>query len=155
MLYTIYILLFFSQPQTSFKTTVDDFDKPKPKRQLVIQQAKKLINMPYVYSGSSPKGFDCSGFTKYIFGKVAQVKLDHSSQAQSKTGKKVNLPKARAGDLIFFKKGKRINHVAIVEKVGRNELWVIHSTSSRGVIRENVLKSPYWKTKIAYCRSVL
>lgn len=123
-------------------------------RRSVISTARALLDSPYLYSGSNPSGFDCSGYTKYVYEQSINKKIDHSSYAQSKLGDKIKIKDCKPGDLIFFKKNGKINHVGIIEKSSKGVLWVLHATSSRGVIREDVLKSPYWQNKIAFCRSL-
>lgn len=67
-----------------------------------VWQAKQFIGTPYVWGGTSPKGFDCSGFTQYVYGKLG-IKLPRTSQEQAQVGQAVgNISQARPGDLVFF-----------------------------------------------------
>ena len=122
----------------------------------ITRQAKKYLGVKYVYAGTSPKGFDCSGFTSYVLKKF-DVSLPRSSGAQAQSGRRVVLENVRPGDLVFFsgnKKGK-ISHVALVFDNTREGIKVIHSTTSRGVIIENISKSKYWQPKIKYAVNVI
>ncbi len=116
--------------------------------------AKKQIGVKYKYGGSSPKGFDCSGFTSYVFDK-ANVAVSRSSKLQAKDGKSVNIKWAKKGDLLFFGRGGTISHVALILENTKDGIKVIHSTSSKGVIVENVSKSSYWKKRIMFARNIL
>lgn len=118
-------------------------------RQQLVEEAKSHIGAKYSYGGEDIKGFDCSGFTKYIYNKALGLELPHASHLQSEHGKKVKYKSAAEGDLVFFKRKGKINHVGIITKISKNELWVIHSTTSKGVILEDVKKSIYWKSKIS------
>jgi cell wall-associated NlpC family hydrolase len=116
--------------------------------------AMKQVGVKYKYAGKTPKGFDCSGFTSYVF-REFDVDLSPSSKLQAKQGKSVNLKWVKKGDLIFFGSGGKISHVALVVDNKNAGIYVIHSTSSRGVIVENVSKSTYWKKRIMFARNVL
>ena len=76
----------------------------------VVSMARSYLGVRYVWGGSSPRGFDCSGLVKYVYGKVG-VKLPHSSRLQYTYGKPVSRANLRAGDLVFFY--KPIHHVGI------------------------------------------
>lgn len=97
----------------------------------VVPDAEQYIGVPYVYGGSSPSGFDCSGFVQYVYARQG-VELPRTSRQMAGSGVPVN-PGARtmtAGDLMLFTQGGRISHVAIYAGGGR----FIHSSSSgRGV----------------------
>ena len=151
----LHVLILFCIYLLPGSHAVDAINSKKSKSHLVVSEAKKLLKSAYKYGGKSPKGFDCSGFTQYVFKKAVNVKLSASSSTQVKQGKKVKLKKAQAGDLIFFKRKKRINHVGIVYKNNKDGLWVIHSTSSKGVILEEISRSAYWKPKIAVVKRVI
>ncbi len=90
--------------------------------QQVVETAKQYIGTPYVYGGSSPSGFDCSGFTKYIYS-LYGVDLNRTSYSQVNNGYNVAYENMQAGDLVFFRSGSGISHVGIY--VGYNNF--IHS----------------------------
>lgn len=71
-----------------------------PKAQQVLAIAKQYVGTPYVSGGSSPSGWDCSGFTSYVYGKVG-VKLPRTSTAQRSAGKTVSRSAAKPGDIIW------------------------------------------------------
>lgn len=126
-------------------------------RQLIIKEAEKHKGVPYKYAGKDPKGFDCSGFTYYVYGKH-NIQLSSSSGAQSKQGKEIPIAKAKNGDLLFFgREGRdgRIQHVGLVYKNTSEGLYMIHSSSKRGIVIDNVTTSKYWKPKLLFARRVL
>ena len=118
----------------------------------IITYAKKYEGIKYKYAGKDPKGFDCSGFTHYVF-KNFNIPLSGSSSAQSKQGQEIPIAKARKGDLIFFGRNGRngkIQHVGIIYSNTDNGLYMIHSSSKRGIVVDNVTTSTYWKPKILF-----
>ena len=131
-------------------------DSLNSQRKGIVSFAQKHKGTPYKYAGKNPRGFDCSGFTYFVMGQH-DVALSASSAAQAKQGKKIGLRDAQAGDLVFFsrKKGGRIFHVAIISRVDRNGIYIIHSTSSRGVVEDHLNSSKYWWPKVAFVRDVL
>jgi len=125
-------------------------------RATLVKEAKKLLGSKYKYGGTSPKGFDCSGFISYVYQKI-DLSLPRSSSAQSQKGKKITAGAAKAGDLLFFKFSKKgkIAHVAMVLSNDDKGLEVIHSTTSKGVIREKIDNSTYWAEKLLYGRNYI
>lgn len=97
----------------------------KPKVSGVVAIAKDYIGVPYKWGGTTPKGFDCSGFTQYVFRK-AGVSLPRTSSAQGKVGTKVSRSELRAGDLVMFP-----GHVGIYIGSGK----FIHSPSPGKSVR--------------------
>lgn len=68
----------------------------------VARYARRLLGVPYVYGGSSPRyGFDCSGLVRYVYGKFG-VSLAHSSYALFDRGRRVGRWAMKPGDLVFF-----------------------------------------------------
>jgi len=123
----------------------------------IARLAKKQLGTKYKYAGKSPKtGFDCSGFTHYVL-KNHGVNVSGSSAAQAEQGKKINLKNARPGDLVFFKRGGkgRVFHVAMIYENKTGSPKVIHSTSSRGVVIDDLLQSSYWEPKVWQVRNVV
>ena len=88
----------------------------------VMRTGKALRGVPYRYGGSTPRGFDCSGFTSYVYRKVG-VRLPHSATGQMRKAHRISRSKARKGDLVFFRSGSRAYHVGIY--AGGNK--VLHS----------------------------
>ena len=80
-----------------------------------VRDALSLRGAPYVYGGSTPAGFDCSGFTSYVYGKLG-VPLAHSSYDQWTSGPRVPRADLRPGDLVFF---AGLGHVGIYIGGGR------------------------------------
>jgi hypothetical protein len=105
----------------------------------VVGTADDYLGVPYVWGGDTPRGFDCSGFTKYVFAKNG-ITLPRVSRDQAKVGERVtpSLGALRVGDLLFFAENySRIDHVAIY--VGDDR--IIHATSSGGEVRYDDLRS--------------
>lgn len=112
---------------------VDDSDDSVEKK--VIAYAKELAGVPYVYGGSSPSGFDCSGFIGYVF-KNFGIKLNRSAADMYSNGKKVSKNALKAGDLLFFdasarKASGQIDHAGIY--LGNDQF--IHASSSNGKVK--------------------
>ena len=105
----------------------------------------------YQYGGSTPTtGFDCSGFTLYVFSKLG-VKLPHSSSDQYTLGENVTLNDLERGDLVFFNtSGQGVSHVGIF--IG--EETFVHASTKKGVVF-NCLTEEYWKNKYVGARKIL
>jgi hypothetical protein len=85
----------------------------------LIAYAETFRGVPYVYGGTTPKGFDCSGYVQYVF-KHFGIKLPRTSQDQSKVGVAVDDGHLSPGDLIFSNWGEGPNsHVAIYAGNGK------------------------------------
>lgn len=116
----------------------------------VISTAKQYLGTRYVYGGASPSGFDCSGFTMYVYQQFG-VSLPHSasSQWQSGKGSKItSIGSLSAGDLVFFNDpsrnaGKACSHTGIY--IGDGQFIHASSSKSGGVIISN-LTSGYYNT---------
>lgn len=127
----------------------------KSLRKDIAEHSRKYKGIKYKYAGKTPKtGFDCSGFTSYVFGKF-NIEISSGSQNQARTGREIPVKRAKPGDLLFFGKGRKVTHVALVTKNTRDGIFVIHSTSSRGIMEQNVSKSNYWKPKILFARDII
>lgn len=106
----------------------------------------KFVGNPYAYGGSSlTHGTDCSGFTMSVFKKFG-ISLPRTSGAQSRVGKKISPSSARAGDLIFYASGGRVNHVALCIGGGR----VVHASNPRvGITTSNLYyRTPYCARRV-------
>jgi len=113
-------------------------------RSQVLDYASTFLGVPYVYGGSSPKGFDCSGFTSYVY-KHFNVSLPHSSASQYTRVTKVSRDNLQPGDLVFFASsagGSKINHVGIY--VGNGNF--IHAPRPGKVVCYDSLYSSYYSS---------
>lgn len=116
----------------------------------LLNTVKPLFGTPYKSSGTSKKGFDCSGFTSYVFDSLG-VKLPHSSAAQYSLGKQVPRKELQPGDLVFFQtNGRSVSHVGIY--IGNNSF--VHSESGRGVVKTNMNEPYYWKKRYVGAKRV-
>ena len=140
--------------KTTKKSNSTYRNKELSARNGIANYANNFKGTPYLYGGKSPNGFDCSGLITHVYNKKG-IALHGNSNSLSKMGKQVSLNRAKAGDLIFFGSKSRVSHVAIISQNKNGILEVIHATSSRGVVRENIAGSSYWTPKILFVRDVL
>lgn len=106
----------------------------------VIKIAKSLKGIPYRYGGTTKRGFDCSGYTKYVFKKARAGNLGRTAGAQAHQGKAINKYKKRKGDLIIFYRGSTAYHVGIY--VGKGKIW--HSPrTGQSVKKEKIWTGSY------------
>lgn len=107
----------------------------------------KFVGNPYRYGGTSlTNGTDCSGFTMSIFKKFG-ISLPRTSSEQSRTGKKISVSEARAGDLIFYGSGGHVSHVALCIGGGR----VVHASNRKDGIKTSNI---YYRTPICARRVI-
>ena len=112
-----------------------------------MKTAKNQLGAKYKYAAKGPNSFDCSGLVSYVHQKNHLATIG-SSQHLSQKGNGIPMMSAQPGDLIFYKKNNKVFHVSIISKVASTALWVIHSTSSKGVIEEDIMASTYWEPKV-------
>ena len=140
-----------TQESSTIGSSAKDLER---KRSSIISNARAHIGTKYKAGGKTPAGFDCSGFSFYIF-KENGIALQASSTLQSSQGIKIKTKDLEKGDLLFFGSGERINHVGIVTKNEKGKLSMIHSSSSRGIIEEDITESAYWQKRLLFGRRVL
>jgi peptidoglycan endopeptidase LytE len=113
------------------------------RRRRIVDTAMTYIGVPYSRGGSSPRGFDCSGFSSYVYKKNG-IRLERTARGQFQRGERIQLRNARAGDLVFFDiSGGNISHVGIY--IGGGEF--VHAPSSGKTVRTDAINEPYWKTR--------
>lgn len=124
-------------------------DQTKDQKQInkVLNYAKSYYGTPYKLGGNDKNGIDCSGLVKNSFGTIG-VELPRKSVDQQTAGKEIQLSNCAAGDLIFFNtsknNSKQVNHVGIISRVEKNEIFFIHASTTKGV-RENSLNEEFYK----------
>jgi peptidoglycan DL-endopeptidase CwlO len=112
--------------------------------------ALALRGTPYRDGGADPKGFDCSGFTQYVFAQFG-IALPRAVRDQFRSGRSLNPEDLSAGDLVFFSTTETgASHVAIA--IGGDEF--IHAPSTTGVVRVEHLSSSYWAPRYVGARRV-
>jgi cell wall-associated NlpC family hydrolase len=111
----------------------------------VVGIAMRYLGVPYVWGGSTPRGFDCSGFVAYVFAQIG-VSLPHSSYAMFGMGTPVSISELQAGDLVFF---TGASHMGIY--IGGGQF--IHSPHTGDVVKISSL-SGYYSSNFAGGRRV-
>lgn len=116
----------------------------------IVSTAKKFMGAPYVFGGTTPKGFDCSGLVQYVY-KMNGISIPRLADEQYTIGKSVSRNQLRAGDLVFFNTDSTgISHCGIYVGDGN----FLHASSSRGV-RIDSLDNEYWKPKYVGARKII
>ncbi len=115
----------------------------KGKVSALIATAKKYIGVPYQFGGTTPKGFDCSGYLQYVFAKNG-MNIPRLADDQYNLGlRTTSIGQLEPGDLVFFTTyTEGVSHCGIY--LGNGEF--IHTSSSRGV-RVDSLSAEYWKPR--------
>lgn len=109
------------------------------KRKAVIEYAAQFLGTPYVYGGSTPSGFDCSGFTSYVFANTVGS-IPRVAQAQFDATTRVSMSELKPGDLVFFgSSASSISHVGIYVGDGK----FIHSPHTGDVVKYDSLSGYY------------
>jgi cell wall-associated NlpC family hydrolase len=114
----------------------------------VIRTALAYLGVPYRNGGSDPSGFDCSGFTQWVFGQHG-LTLPREVRDQFHVGRRIDLKDAQPGDLIFFETVTRgASHVGMVIGQGR----FVHAPTSKGVVRIEPYTAKYWNRRFVGAR---
>ena len=118
----------------------------------VLQRAMALLGTPYRWGGASPdNGFDCSGLVSYVFRNAMGIELPRVSRDMAKSGELVSdRAKLSAGDLVFFGRRGRVDHVGIY--VGEGQF--VHAPSTGKDVMVSSLDTGYWSGKYLQARRV-
>ena len=124
----------------------------------MLNYARKFMGVRYVRGGRSPKGFDCSGFTSYVYSQFG-YQLSPSSSTQYTQGKKISRDQVQPGDLLFFTgraaRSGRVGHVAIAVDADpvSGEITFIHA--ARTGIKIDKITAPYYAARYLGARRVI
>ena len=117
-----------------------------------IASAEKLRGVPYQLGGETPQsGFDCSGYTKYVYG-LYRIRLPRTVAEQFNAGKPAG-GEIKPGDLLFFRMAgpkSPVSHVALAVNAGE----FIHAPGADGQVRSEKL-STYWRSRLVTARRIL
>lgn len=134
-------------PDYNTKETFQD------KQKKLIEEGVKRLGIPYLWGGTSQRGYDCSGFTQALYSTIG-IAIPKYSQSQAKTGIMVSKDSMKIGDLIFFDSdgGSNINHVAMYIGDGK----MIHSASTPGcVVIDEIATSNLFKKYVVVIKRIL
>lgn len=141
------------KPAETDPGTVPSVPVPSTNGQLVVETAKKYLGVPYVYGGSSPSGFDCSGLVQYVFRELG-VPINRVAADQTAHGTPISKENLQPGDVVFFHNTARystINHVGIYVGDGN----FIHAPQTGEVVKITTLDSGYYARTFVAARRIL
>ena len=118
---------------------------PGTKRHSIVKTAEKYMGVKYKFGGDNPSGFDCSGYSSYVYQENG-ITLAHSAQQQYANGKRISMEKAQPGDLVFFRiTGWKISHVGIY----LGDYKFIHAPSRGKNVSVDDIRKNYWSKRYA------
>jgi cell wall-associated NlpC family hydrolase len=113
----------------------------------VVQKGLTHLGEPYLWGGTKPGGFDCSGFTQYLYAQEG-VQIPRVSQDQFRAGRSVPASQMQPGDLVFFQKNGDVHHVGIYMGGGK----FLHAPHTGDVVKISSLSEPYYRAQFAGAR---
>ena len=116
-----------------------------------VTEAKKNLGVKYLWGGTTPRGFDCSGFVKYSYAKAGKT-LPRTAAEMHRTGKAVNQSAMKPGDLMFFAQSKasRPSHVALYLGNGK----MIHAETYYNKVVVGSINDRYWKPRFVGAKRI-
>ena len=131
----------------SFQYSSSAFPEAKLKAEM-----KEYLGIPYRAGGASLKGMDCSGFARTIYANLFGIELPHNSAAQFSFPKlhEIDEDDLQTGDLVFFSRKKRINHVGVYLGDGN----FIHATNGNGITISS-LDDQHWKSRMVATKRLM
>lgn len=134
------------ETKTTSSNNIDTSSVSTDKGNSVVSYAKQFLGCKYVYGGTTTSGFDCSGFTQFVY-KHFGISLNRTASAQYSNGTAVST--LQAGDLVMFGKSG-INHVGIY--IGGNTF--IHAANTKRGVTTDTLSTGYYKTNYVGARRI-
>ncbi len=125
-----------SNQSSAVGSVVDTTSSTQGIRQDILDFAAQFLGTPYVYGGSTPSGFDCSGFTSYVY-KNMGISIARTSSDQRATTTNISMDELLPGDLVFFGSNNVVSHVGIYVGDGN----FIHSPHTGSVVKYDTLAS--------------
>ena len=123
-----------------------------PARLRMVNIAKSTIGVPYKWGGNSPReGFDCSGLMKFVHKQALGMNIPRVTAQQRDKSKTIRYAQLQPGDMLFFKTGKRSNHVGVY--IGNRKF--IHAPSGGKLVHISSMDSSYWHSRFVKFGSFL
>ncbi len=108
----------------------------------IIEEAKKYLGVPYVWGGTTPNGFDCSGLVQYVY-RALGIELPRVSQSQVLYGEPLTRSELMPGDLVFFAENGDVHHVGIYAGDG----MMIHAPYTGAVVSYQSIDTNYYSSQ--------
>ncbi|MBQ8300354.1 MAG: C40 family peptidase [Clostridia bacterium] len=115
----------------------------------ILAEAEKYLGVPYVWGGTTPDGFDCSGLVQYVC-KSLGITVSRVAEDQFKNGTPVSRDELQPGDLVFFEKNGYIHHVGIYAGNG----MMLHAPRTGEVVQYQSIDTDYYRSEYAGARRV-
>ena len=112
-----------------------------PARKNIVNVTKSTLGTPYKWGGNTRRGFDCSGLVKYVHKEALGVNVPRTAAKQRDSSSTVSYSQLQPGDLLFFKTGRRTNHVGVY--IGNRKF--IHAPSRGKRVSVASMNSSYWR----------
>jgi gamma-D-glutamyl-L-lysine dipeptidyl-peptidase len=140
--FTIFVLTISCVPGCGFYR--NGWIYTKDGRGRIVRTAERYIGTPYRHGGTTPRGFDCSGYVMYVY-RQNGILLPREVGGQYDAGKHIGINQVQPGDLVFFRtsRHRRLSHVGIY--MGDNRF--IHAPSSGKRVTYADMGKPYWKKR--------
>jgi len=119
----------------------------------IIGFARTHLGAPYKWAGTTPAGFDCSGFVYYVFHHF-DIPIPRMPDDIAKSRERLTMSELRPGDFAYFKgrnvNSDRIGHIALVTGKTKNGFRMIHASTSQGIVENNYEDFTYWKNRFLF-----
>ncbi|HST82930.1 MAG TPA: C40 family peptidase [Kineosporiaceae bacterium] len=132
-----------TKPAPAKSRRVTEPTAPAKSGSSVLAVAARYVGTPYRYGGTTPRGFDCSGYTGYVYRQLG-ISLPRTANQQMQATRRISRSQARAGDLVFFVSGNRAYHVGIYAGGGQ-----IYDSPRSG---KTVQKRAIWDAAVVFGR---
>ena len=130
----------YAKNKTVAATATSSYTSSNPTIQSIIDTAESFLGLPYVWGGTTPSGFDCSGFVQYVYGQNGYSLTRTTYTQWDNDGTYVSKSDLQPGDLVYFGSGGSPSHVGLYVGDG----MMIHSPRTGDVVKFSTIESGYY-----------